>query len=56
MDRLLAHLGQQIPQRQVDAGDGVEHNPLAPVEQRRAEHLVPDLFDVGDLCPFNEAG
>ncbi|CAI8740566.1 hypothetical protein EMIT0P218_140039 [Pseudomonas sp. IT-P218] len=53
--RLLADLAEQVPQRQVDPGNRVDHDAFAPVIQGRLVHLVPDLFDVGDFRPFEEA-
>ena len=56
MDRLAAQLAEQVPQREVDAGDGVHHQPLAAVILGGEVHLVPDLLDVGRVAPFEEAG
>ncbi|MNP33069.1 hypothetical protein D3C76_1262850 [compost metagenome] len=55
MHGLLADLAEQVPQRQVDAGDRVDDDALAPVIQGRLVHLVPDFFDVGDPGAFKEA-
>ena len=56
VDRLLADPAEQVPQREVDAGDRVEHDALAAVEERREVHLVPHLLDVGDQLALEEAG
>ncbi|MNE13287.1 hypothetical protein D3C80_1061170 [compost metagenome] len=55
-DRLLTQAAQQVPQRQIDAGDGVHHQTLAAVILGREIHLVPDLLDLGRIAPFQEAG
>ena len=52
--RLLAQPAQQIPQRQIDAGDGVDHQTLATVILSRKIHLVPDLLDLAGIAPFQE--
>ena len=56
VDRLLPHLAEEVPQREVDAADGVQDDPLAPVVQRGQVHLVPDLLDVGDQLALDEPG
>src|SRR6185437_9027118 len=54
--RLPAQLPQEIPQRQIDAGDGVDDEALAAVELAGEIHLIPDLLDRGGVPPFEEAG
>ncbi len=56
MHRLLAQFSQQVPQRQVDAGDGVDDQPLAAIILGGKIHLVPDLLDLGRIAPFQETG
>ena len=56
MHRLPAHLGQQVPQGQVNPRDGVDDHALAPVEQRGAVHLVPHLLDLGDQAALQKPG
>jgi hypothetical protein len=55
MHRLVPQPAQQVPQRQIDTGDGVDHQSLAAVILGGEIHLVPDLFDLGGIAPFQEA-
>jgi hypothetical protein len=56
VDRLLAQLAQQVPQRQVDARQGVHDQALAAIILGGEVHLVPDLLDLGGIAAFQEAG
>ena len=56
MDGFAPHLGQQVPQGEVDAGDRVQHHALAAVELGGEVHLVPHRLDVGDRPPLDEPG
>ena len=51
VDRLVFHLAQQVPERDVDGADRVYTHALARVVDARAPHLLPDVRDVSDL-PF----
>src|SRR5260370_18049319 len=52
--RLLANFREQIPQREIDARDRIQHDAFAPVIERGEIHLVPHLLDVGHTLPFEK--
>ena len=56
IDRLAAQLAQQVPQRQIDAGNGVHHQALATIILGREVHLVPDLLVFGRAPALEKAG
>ena len=53
VDRHAGHLALDVPERFVNAGDGVvQHGPIAPVAVHH-RHL-PDFFDAADVAPDEE--
>jgi hypothetical protein len=54
--RLIAEPPQEVPEREVDGRDRVHDQPFAPVEHRRAPHLIPHLLDPLRTLTHKEAG
>ena len=54
VDRLLPQPTQQVIQSKINCADHIEHQPFATVEQRRGEHLVPDLLNIGNRSALQE--
>src|SRR6185312_14939 len=54
--RLPPQLPEKIPQRKIDAGDGVDDQTLATIELAGEIHLVPDLLDGRRVAAFQETG
>ena len=49
IDRHAQHLAADVPQRDVDAADAMARGAAASHVGEAAEHLVPDLLDVGRI-------
>eukprot|EP00966_Prymnesium_polylepis_P042979 998615-Prymnesium_polylepis.1 len=56
VDGLVLDLPEQIPERDVDGGDGVHGEALARVVDRGAPHLLPDVRDVAHALALHEHG
>ena len=56
VDRQANHFPEQIPQRQVDTGDGIHHQAAGSrVVKGGVKHLVMDQFDIADAFAFDKA-
>lgn len=53
--RLVAELAQQVPERQIDGGDGLQRKALAPIVGCGAPHHVVHLLDIARVLAFHEA-
>ena len=56
IDRLLSQLSQQVLQRKVHAADCIQRQALAPIEERRQKHLLPDLLDLCSVRSHKKPG
>ena len=53
---LVTEPAEQVPEGEIDGRDRVQDEPLAPVEHRRAPHLVPAELELVRALALDEAG